>query len=84
MNINPSGSALNLINSSQQKANEAAQTIATLPIKKEEVGGSTDFSSDELFKPVLSLKEAEMETKSAVKILQSEQKMQQSIIDVFA
>ncbi|WP_305908737.1 hypothetical protein Q9L42_009200 [Methylomarinum sp. Ch1-1] len=83
MNINPATSALNLISHSQQKANEAAHTIATLPVQKEEVGGADDFASDELFKPVLSLKEAEQESQAAVKLLQTDQKMQQSLIDEF-
>jgi hypothetical protein len=84
MNINPATSALNLITSSQNKANEAAHTIATLPIKKEEIGGTRDYQSDTLFKPVLSLKEAELESKAAVKILETDKDTKQSLFDAFA
>ena len=84
MNINASSSALNLINSSHQKANEAAHNIATLSVDTEEVGGSKNFSATELTKPITQLKEAELENSAAVKILQTDQEMQKSIIDVFA
>jgi len=68
---NLNSSAINLITNAQFKAADAAQTIAKLPITKEEVG-STDFDSKDLIKPVLSLKSAELETSAAVKILQVE------------
>lgn len=84
MNINPATSALNLITSSQNKANEAAHTIATLPVKKEEVGGTSNYQADSLFKPVLSLKEAELESKAAVKILETDEEMKKSLFDAFA
>jgi len=84
MNINPTNSALNLINSSQQKANEAAQNIARFSVAKGEVGGSQDVKSTDLFKPVVSLKEAELENSAAVKVLKTDQEMQKSILDVFA
>jgi len=78
-----SSSAVNLLNSSQQKATEAAQTIAQASVKSDEVGGSKEFSSDELFKPVTSLKEAEIETQAAVKLLQADQDTKESQIDLF-
>ncbi len=84
MNISPASSAINLINNSHQKANEAAQTIANLSVQDNEVGGSKDIRADTLFKPVVSLKEAELETKAGVKILQTDKEMQDSILDVFA
>jgi hypothetical protein len=84
MNINPSNSALNMINSSQQKANEAAHNIASFSLDKGEVGGSKGISANELFKPVVQLKEAELETSAAVKVLQADKKMLESILDVFA
>jgi len=80
MITNPSSSALNLINSAHHKAAEAAHTIATLPVAKEEVG-STEFSSTDILKPLLSLKEAEIETLAAVKILQTEDENLGSIFD---
>lgn len=84
MNINPSSSALNMINSSQQKANEAAHNIASFSVDTAEVGGSKRVAANELFKPIVQLKEAEFETSAAVKILQSDKKMQENILDVFA
>lgn len=83
MITNPSSSALNLINSAQHKAAEAAHTIATLPVTKEEVG-STEFNSTDLLKPILSLKEAEIETSAAVKILQTEDENLGSLFDAMA
>ncbi len=85
MNINSvTTSATNLITNAQQKAATAAQTIATLPVQKEEVGGSKDVASSDLFKPVLSLKEAAQETAAGVKLLEADKKMRGSIIDLRA
>ena len=83
MITNPSSSALNLISSAQYKAADAAHTIATLPVAKEEVG-SSHFSSTDILKPVLSLKEAEIETSAAVKILKTEQENLGAIFDAMA
>lgn len=83
MITNPSSSALNLISSAQYKAADAAHTIATLPVAKEEVG-SADFSSTDILKPVLSLKEAEIETSATVKILKTEQENLGAIFDAMA
>lgn len=74
-------SATNLITNAHQKAATAAQTIASLPVQKNEVGGSSDVSSADLFKPVLSLKEAEQENSAGVKLLQAEKKMIGSLFD---
>lgn len=83
MNITPTSSALNLINSAQNKATEAAEKIATLPVKNDEVG-SPDFNSEDLIKPILSLNEAELETSAGAKILDAEQKMTGSLLDITA
>ncbi len=80
MITSPSSSALNLISSAQYKAADAAHTIATLPVSKDEVG-STNFSTTDILKPVLSLKEAEIETSAAVKILETEQETVGSLFD---
>lgn len=83
MEINSvTNSATSLITSAQQKAATAAQTIATLPVQKDEVGGSKDFGSEDLFKPILSLKESEMEVAAGVKLLQTEKKMQGALLDI--
>lgn len=79
----PSTSALNLISNAQYKAANAAHTIATLPVKTDEVG-STEFGSNDIIKPLLSLKEAELETAAAVKILQAEDKALGSLFDATA
>jgi len=83
MNISPSSSANVLINNAQRKSSDAAQTIATLPMQKDEVG-SVEFNSTDVIKPVLSLKEAELETSAAAKLLAADKKMLGSILDIRA
>jgi hypothetical protein len=76
MEINSlTNSATSLITNAQNKANNAAQTIATMSVQKDEVGGSQDVGSGDLFKLVLSLKESEFETSAGVKLLEAEKKM---------
>lgn len=84
MITNALNSATSLISQAQQKASTAAQTIASLPVQEQEVGGSKDVGSAEMFKPVLSLKEAELETSAGVKIIQAHEKMLGSILDIRA
>ena len=69
------GSATSIITNAQQKANSAAQTIANLPFKTEKSGGSRNVASSDLFKPILSLKEAEQETSAGVKVLSAADNM---------
>lgn len=83
MNISPSSSATVLINNAQRKSSDAAQTIAALPMKKDEVG-SAEFNSTDVLKPVLSLKEAELETSAAAKLIAADTKMLGSILDIRA
>ncbi len=84
MNVNSaSSSALNLINSSQQRAANAAEEIASASIQTGEVGGSEGKAND-LFKPIVSLKEAEFEAKAGAKILQTEQKTTGTLLDIKA
>lgn len=80
MITNPSTSAVNLFSDAQHKAAAASHTIATLPVAKDEVG-SSEFRSDDLIKPILSLKEAEIETSAAVKLLNTEQEMLGSLFN---
>jgi hypothetical protein len=77
-------SATNTITNAQQKADTAAQTIANLSVQPNEVGGSTDISSSDLFKPIVSLKEAEQETYAGVKLLKTQKNMLGSIINIKA
>ncbi|MGR9114231.1 MAG: hypothetical protein ACU85E_00570 [Gammaproteobacteria bacterium] len=81
MNITTTSSGLNLIFSAQNKAAEAAEKIAALPIQKDEVG-SLDYKSEDLIKPVISLHKAELENSAGVKILKTEQKMIGSLLDI--
>lgn len=84
MNIsNPASDAINLIHSSQFKAANAAHDIATFPVNKDEVG-STEFRSDDLIGPVLSLKEAEIEHSAAVKILEVDKENKGALFDALA
>jgi hypothetical protein len=80
MNIS---NGLNLINHAQQRSENAAKEIAGLYIQKTDTG-ATEYKSDSLIKPVLDLKRAELETASAAKIIETEQKMIGSILDIKA
>jgi len=81
MNITPTTSAVNLINTAQHKSADAAQVIAKLPLQNDEVG-STEFNSTDILKPVLSLKEAEFETSAAVKLLKVDKETIGSLLDI--
>jgi len=81
MNITPTSSAVNLINTAQHKSADAAQVIARLPIQKDEVG-SSEFKSGDIIKPVLSLKEAELETSAAVKLLKADKETIGSLLNI--
>ncbi|MDO9161028.1 MAG: hypothetical protein Q8N35_04580 [Methylococcaceae bacterium] len=83
MNVSPSSSATLLINNAQRKSSDAAQTIATLPIHKNEIG-SSEFNSSDVIKPILNLKEAELETSVAAKLIAADKKMLGSILDIHA
>ncbi|MFI3186513.1 MAG: hypothetical protein QX198_11095 [Methylococcaceae bacterium] len=83
MNITPTSSAVSLINTAQSKSADAAQMIAKLPIQANEVG-SSEFNANDIIKPILSLKEAELETSAAVKLLQADKETVGSLLDVTA
>ena len=83
MSITPTTSAVNLINSAQHKSADAAQVIAKLPVQDNEVG-SSEFKSDDIIKPVLSLKEAELETSAAVKLLEADKETIGSLLNTKA
>jgi hypothetical protein len=78
------GSATSIITNAQQKANTAAQTIANLSVQSNEVGGTKDIPASDLLKPILSLKEAEHENSAGVKLLNAQNKMLGSLLDVMA
>lgn len=80
---NTLSSATHLITNSHHKAITATQTIASLPMAKDEVG-SAEFNSADLIKPILSLKEAEIETSAAVKLLETDQETRGSLFDAIA
>ena len=80
MNIS---NGLNLINHAQQRSEIAAKEIAGLSIQKTDVG-ATEYKSYSLIKPVLELKKAELETASAAKIIETEQKKIGSLLDINA
>ena len=83
MNITPTSSAVSLINTAQSKSADAAQKIAKPPIQANEVG-SSEFNANDIIKPILSLKEAELETSAAVKLLQADKETVGSLLDVTA
>jgi len=81
MSISPTTSAVNLFNTAQHKSADAAQVIAKLPMQNDEVG-SPEFNSSDIIKPVLSLKEAELETSAAAKLLEADKKTIGSLLDI--
>jgi len=83
MNISPTTSAVNLINTAQHKSADAAQVIAELPIQNNEVG-SSEYNSSDIIKPILSLKEAELETSAAVKLLKADKETIGSLLNEHA
>lgn len=83
MNITPTTSAVNLINTAQHKSADATQVIAKLPIQNDEVG-SSEFNSSDIIKPVLSLTEAELETSAAVKLLDTDKEATGALLDIKA
>lgn len=81
MNITPTSSAANLLNTAQHKSADATEVIAKLPIQNDEVG-SLEFRSSDIIKPILSLKEAEQETSAAVRLLEADKKTVGSLLDI--
>jgi hypothetical protein len=81
MSITPTTSAVNLFNTAQHKSADATQVIAKLPMQNDEVG-SPEFNSSDIIKPVLSLKEAELENSAAVKLLEADKETIGSLLDI--
>lgn len=81
MNVTPTTGAINLINTAQHKSADAAQVIAKLPIQNNEVG-SSEFNQNDIIKPVLSLKESELETSAAVKLLEADKETVGSLLNI--
>ncbi len=81
MGISPSSSAIQLINTSMQKATTAAEDISKASKQSNEVGSST-FEQQDILKPILSLTEAELETSAAVKLLDADTNMLGSLLDI--
>ncbi len=81
MNVTPTTGAINLINTAQHKSADAAQVIAKLPIQNNEVG-SSEFNQNDIIKPVLSLKESELETSAAVKLLEADKETIGSLLNI--
>lgn len=78
------GSAVNILTNAQQKANTAAQTIANLSVQNEEVGGTQNVAANDMFKPILSLKEAEHDTYAGIKLLKAQKNTVGSILNIKA
>jgi hypothetical protein len=83
MNINLSSNAVNLINTAHHKSADAAKEIAALPVQKNEIG-SMEYNAADIVKPVLSLKEAELQTSAAVKLLDVDSNMLGALLDMRA
>ncbi|WP_347988359.1 hypothetical protein [Methylomonas sp. AM2-LC] len=85
MEINSlSATGLGIITSAQQKATTASQTIANLSTQNGEVGGTQITSPNDMFKPILSLKEAEQETYAGIKLLRTQKNEVGSLLNIKA
>ena len=76
-------SGINLINSAQLRSETAGREIAGLTLQKTEAG-QVEYQPDNLIKPVLDLKRAELETASGAKLIEAEQKTIGSILNIKA
>jgi len=83
MSISPTSSAVNLITAAQHKSADAAKDITASPVQKHEVG-SAEYNAVDIIKPVLSLKEAELETSAAVQLLDADKAQLGSLLDILA
>ncbi len=81
MEISPNSSAIQLINTSLQKATTAAEDISKASIQSNEVG-SSNFKRQDILKPILSLTEAELESSAAVKLLQADTNMKGALLNI--
>ncbi|MCX7087074.1 MAG: hypothetical protein NTV00_03360 [Methylococcales bacterium] len=76
MNISLNNSAIKAISSANFKASSAAQSIASSSVANNP-SDNRDISTS-----VVNLKEAEIQNAAGVKLLQTEQKMLGSILDI--
>lgn len=83
MNVSLTGSALNVLTSSQSKVTNAASEIASMSIQSDEVG-SRNFNNTDLIKPVMSLHETELQNSAGVKLLQAENETLGALLNVKA
>jgi hypothetical protein len=83
MNMTVGSSGVNLINSAQLRSEAAAKEIAGLTLQKTG-GGEIEYNPENLIKPVLDLKRAELETSAAAKLIEADQKTIGSILDIRA
>ena len=80
MNIS---AGVNLLNTAQQRSENASREIAGQFEKKTDVSG-TSYKSESLIKPVIDLKRAELEASAATKIIEADKKTVGSILDINA
>jgi tRNA (Thr-GGU) A37 N-methylase len=82
MNISLSSSGINLAKIAQDRTATAANNIASLGIPANNT--DSDFRPNEITKSVVELKQAEIETSMAAKIIETEKKTIGSILDIKA
>ncbi|NOT12777.1 MAG: hypothetical protein HOP23_13260 [Methylococcaceae bacterium] len=78
MNIS---SGVNLLYTAQQRSDNAAREIVGQFLKKTDMS-STNYKSEDLIKPVLDLKRAELETSAATKIIEADKNTIGSLLDI--
>lgn len=82
MNISLSSSGINLAKIAQDRTATAANNIASFGIPANNT--DSDFRPNEITKSVVELKQAEIETSMAAKIIETEKKTIGSILDIKA
>ena len=79
--MNTINSALNTINHSLYKVEKAADELASLSAQSSNNGDDGEIV-DGILRPIMDLKEAELETSAAARIIRAENEMLGSIIDI--
>lgn len=78
-----SSAGITAIQRGLEKLDQAAETVARLPLEAGEVGASETKSSD-LIKALVSGKEAELETQAGVKVIGTYDETVGTLLDILA
>lgn len=85
MSISLINSAVDLYNTAQNRANNAASAIARQPVENSSTAtGNAPIAEQSVISSVLELKKSEFEAKSAAKVLEADKKTTGALLDVLA